>query len=349
VLFRDLDVMVTRGERWGVIGPNGAGKTTLVRAILGELTLSTGQTKIGFNVAPGYFKQLADGEIPAELKVYEYLQSIIRRELPGKPMSEQVARDLAGAFLFSGEDQNKLISVMSGGEKSRARLAGLLASAKNLLVLDEPTNHLDIPSAERLEEALRSSEKGGAFDGTLILISHDRALIDATCDHLLVLDGKGNVTVFLGNYTDWVRKQKEAVGQPARGTWAALPGKPGGGGSGGSGKGKPAQAKKGLGSNSQPAPEPVGVATKPAPSGGGSANGGSSKKKSTGGKFSWMPTDRLETEIAAATAKLKKMDDELASEEVYRDVKRFQKLLKDREPAAAELAGLEEEWLKRAE
>ena len=149
-----------------------------------------------------------DGEIP----VYRYLQSVILKECPGQALSEQAARNLAGAFLFSGDEQEKELGMLSGGERSRAVLAGLLASAKNLLVLDEPTNHLDIPSAERLEEALALPDEDGdgdGYEGTLLLISHDRALIDATCDHLIVLDGNGGSEIFVGGYTDWHRKEVE--------------------------------------------------------------------------------------------------------------------------------------------
>ena len=162
--------------------------------------------RLGTNLRPGYFRQ-EHSHLPMDTAVYRYLQKIVRDENPGQEMSEQAARDLAGAFLFSGAQQDRPLGELSGGERSRAVLAGLLASAKNLLILDEPTNHLDIPSAERLEEAL--SPEGGGYEGTLILISHDRALIDATCDHLIVLDGAGNAEVFTGNYTEWTRKQAE--------------------------------------------------------------------------------------------------------------------------------------------
>ncbi len=201
VLFDDLNVTIQRGERWAVIGPNGAGKTTLVRCMLAQLPLDAGSAKLGANVVIGYYQQLPPDE-DTDLPVYQYLQAIIRRENPNQQYSEQQARDLAGAFLFSGPDQDKLLKVMSGGERSRARLAGLRASTKNLIVLDEPTNHLDIPSAERLEQALRPDDDRGGFDGTLILISHDRALIDATCDHLIVLDGHVLADVVHGTYTE---------------------------------------------------------------------------------------------------------------------------------------------------
>ncbi|MFN7020310.1 MAG: ABC-F family ATP-binding cassette domain-containing protein [Phycisphaerales bacterium] len=328
VLFHDLDFTIARGERWGVIGPNGAGKTTLVRAILGELPLSAGHTKIGHNVVTGYFQQLPPGA-DDELRVYEYLQTVIRRENPGKPLSEQAARNLAGAFLFSGSDQEKPMGALSGGERGRARLAALLACAKNLLVLDEPTNHLDIPSSERLEQALSPTDKGGTYDGALILISHDRALIDAVCDHLLILDGSGGVTVFHGNYTDWQRKKAEkaaGIGTP-EGWSASSPRKPQD-----EPPAKPAQAPR--------ADEPT-------------ANGAPSGKRKTsgsgGGKFSWMPVEKLEAEISKVTDRLKSADEQLASEEVYRDVKRCNALLDEREKIAAELDALEQEWLRRQE
>ncbi|HZW09037.1 MAG TPA: ABC-F family ATP-binding cassette domain-containing protein [Phycisphaerales bacterium] len=212
VLFRDLTLTVGRGERWAIVGPNGAGKTTIVRCLLGEVSPDAGSSKLGSNVKIGYFRQSHES-IDPDKQVYRYLQDVIRKENSGAAMSEQQARDLAGAFLFSGAEQEKELGVLSGGERARAVLAGLMASSKNLLVLDEPTNHLDIPSAERLEESLSCE---GGYDGTLILISHDRALIDATCDHLLVLDGRGGSEVFYGDYSAWkASKSGAAAARPA--------------------------------------------------------------------------------------------------------------------------------------
>ncbi|MFN9974807.1 MAG: ATP-binding cassette domain-containing protein, partial [Phycisphaerae bacterium] len=175
---------------------------TLVRALLGDLASDTGMIRLGSNVATGYYRQTHE-HLPAESPVYLYLQNTIKKEVPGVSMSEQAARDLAGAFLFSGTDQDRPLGQLSGRERSRAAIAALLCSAKNLLVLDEPTNHLDLMSAERLEDAL--CDEGG-YEGTRILLSHDRALIDATCEHLIVLDGKGNVEVFHGGYSEWHEK-----------------------------------------------------------------------------------------------------------------------------------------------
>src|SRR5690606_6130592 len=135
VLFDGLDVTIGRGERWGIIGPNGAGKTTFVRCMLGELPLDSGTVRLGTNVKIGYFAQVSADD-QSESPVFRYLQDAIRRENPGSMLSEQQARDLAGAFLFSGSDQERPLNEMSGGERGRARLAALLASSKNLLVLD---------------------------------------------------------------------------------------------------------------------------------------------------------------------------------------------------------------------
>jgi ATP-binding cassette subfamily F protein 3 len=202
-LFGELDLVVTRGDRIGVIGPNGSGKSTLLRCLLAEFEPDTGTVRCGSRLSIGYYQQLHD-HLDADLTVWEYLQSVVPSPDGRGPASEQQARDLAGAFLFSGLEQDKRLGEVSGGERSRAVLAGLVAGAHNLLVLDEPMNHLDIPSAERLEQVLtrNGSPSAGQYDGTLILVSHDRALLQATCNTLVVLDGEGAANVFEGSYLD---------------------------------------------------------------------------------------------------------------------------------------------------
>ena len=211
VLFEGLSLTISRGERWGIVGPNGAGKTTLVRTLMGEIPPDSGACSLGTRLAVGYFSQSHE-HLDPDLTVIQQLQRSIQKESPGVVVTEQQARDLAGAFLFSGDDQQKQIRVLSGGERARVVLAALLAASRNLLILDEPTNHLDIPSAERLEEAL-SIDTG--FDGTVVLISHDRALIDAVCDHLLVLDGRGGWKTVAGNYSHWRQREAERAAAPA--------------------------------------------------------------------------------------------------------------------------------------
>lgn len=222
-LFEGLDITISRGERWGVVGPNGAGKSTLVECLLNKLEPSDGDVKQGSGLKVGYFSQ-SRADMDPMTTVPRHIQRVVARladteDGPDKPklLSEQEARDLAGAFLFSGDQQQSLLGDMSGGERARAALAALLACARNVLVLDEPTNHLDIPSAERLEAMLARSEgkKGGTFDGTLIVVSHDRTLIDAVCDHLIVFDGKGGVSQHLGGWSEWLSGSAHAMTQAA--------------------------------------------------------------------------------------------------------------------------------------
>ncbi|HKK52942.1 MAG TPA: ABC-F family ATP-binding cassette domain-containing protein, partial [Myxococcota bacterium] len=165
-LFEHMDFQMGRGERIGIIGPNGTGKSTLVKCLLGELEPDEGSVRLGSRISVGYYRQLHEG-LDLSLTVWQYLQTVIVGLDGQAKASEQQARNLAGAFLFSGPEQDKALGDLSGGERGRAMLAGLVAGAHNLLVLDEPTNHLDIPSAERLEEALSPD---GGYDGSLILI-----------------------------------------------------------------------------------------------------------------------------------------------------------------------------------
>ncbi len=211
VLFEDFSISIMRGDRIGVIGPNGAGKTTLIKCLLGELQHDEGTVRLGSRLSIGYYRQLHE-HLDLELSVWAYLQSVIVSVDGQVRASEQQARDLAGAFLFSGDEQDKPLGNLSGGERSRAVLAGLVASARNLLVLDEPTNHLDIPSAERLEQVLRL---GGEYEGTLLLVTHDRALLDATCDKLLIFEGQGRVRFFHGRYSQWAVREDQADRSPS--------------------------------------------------------------------------------------------------------------------------------------
>jgi len=318
VLFHDLDITISRGERWGIIGPNGAGKTTLARCMLGEQKPDEGFTKIGSNVFVGHFKQTSEGVDP-ELSVYRHIQREVKRNTDGQvELSEQQARDLAGAFLFSGNEQDKEMLVLSGGEKSRCRLAALIASAKNLLVLDEPTNHLDIPSAERLEEAL--SIEGG-YAGTVILISHDRALIDTVCDHVIALDGEGNAEVVIGNYTDWRRKR----GERQRDAQALLDAE------------REAQRRKEKQRRAQIEAQKAKQA-KP--------------KSSSDNKqrmLERLTVEQLESKIEEIENRIGETDAALADPDVWRDGKKMDRLSGERRKLVEELEPLEFEWSRRAE
>jgi ATP-binding cassette subfamily F protein 3 len=178
-----------RGRRMAVIGPNGAGKTTLVETLLGQRPAAGGRVKTGHNVEVAYFSQHAD-ELPERATVLEAMSA-------GSPLGTTDCRTLLGCFLFTGADVEKRIEVLSGGERKRVELAKLVASGANVLVLDEPTNHLDVEAREALETAL------DAYDGTILLVSHDRALIDAVADETLSIEG-GTLVRRDGDYNDYL-------------------------------------------------------------------------------------------------------------------------------------------------
>ena len=324
VLFKDFDITIGRGERWGIIGPNGAGKSTLVRCLLGETQVDAGIVRIGSSVKVGHYKQTHE-HVPVDVTVCRYLQGVILKEAPQAAMSEQAARNLAGAFLFSGEDQEKDMGMLSGGERSRAVLAGLLASAKNLLILDEPTNHLDISSAERLEDALAMPDEDNedGYTGTLILISHDRALIDATCDNLIVLDGKGNHEIFAGGYTEWHEKELERKKREARKESEEKEKREA------AERQRKAQAEAKARQN-QPAPK----AKAAVPSNNALAR---------------LKTEQLEQKIEKLQTRLKQIDLELGNPDVWRDARKSSSLSEERTRVQQELEPLEFEWARRAE
>jgi ATP-binding cassette subfamily F protein 3 len=194
---------VESGQRIALIGPNGAGKTTLVETLLGMRPAAAGRVKIGHNVQPGYFSQHAS-ELRDSMTVIEAM-------LAGssKKVTSSMARNILGRFLFTQDTVERRVEVLSGGERRRLALASLVASGANMLVLDEPTNHLDVESREALEDAL------DAYDGTIILISHDRALIDAVATHTASLEDEG-VVLRHGDYNDYLAATSAKAAPPAQ-------------------------------------------------------------------------------------------------------------------------------------
>jgi ABC-type multidrug transport system ATPase subunit len=171
--------------------------------LLGELDISNGTVDPGIGLNVGWFRQMHD-HLDPELSVWEWVQRALAGA-SGNPASEQAARNLSGAFMFTGEDQDRLLGTLSGGERARAILAGLFGSGHNVLVLDEPSNHIDVATAERLEAVL---SKGGPYEGTVLLVSHDRAMLESICNRLIVLDGEGSAVVHEGTVSSWFAKQR---------------------------------------------------------------------------------------------------------------------------------------------
>ncbi|MDX1564160.1 MAG: ABC-F family ATP-binding cassette domain-containing protein [Phycisphaeraceae bacterium] len=311
-LFGPLDLELKRGDRLGILGPNGAGKSTLVACLLGETAPDGGRARIGANVDVGHFQQIAS-DLDTSQTVVDTL-----RKVTG---SEQSARGLAGAFLFSDDEQDKPLEVLSGGERGRTRLAGLVAGGHNLLVLDEPTNHLDIPSAERLEEALvdytqplKGFGKNTTGGGTLILITHDRMLLDRLTNRLLVLDGRGGCEHFYGNYSEYLDHVARRRAREAEAAEQELP--------------EPIAPKTTASESKPPAP------TSTAPS---------------DNKMRILSDAKLESDLKAAEQRIAEIDRSLNDPATYEAGEKVTALQAERSELNSKLKVLEDEWLRRAE
>ncbi len=191
LVFSNVDMLIKRGEKVAFVGKNGEGKSTLVKCIMGEIPFD-GTLKVGHNVQIGYFAQNQAQLLDESLSVFETIDNVAKGEIRLK------INDILGAFMFGGEASEKKVKVLSGGERSRLAMIRLLLEPVNFLILDEPTNHLDMQSKDVLKEAIK------AFDGTVILVSHDRDFLDGLVDKVYEFGG-GKVREHLGGIYEYLR------------------------------------------------------------------------------------------------------------------------------------------------
>jgi ATP-binding cassette subfamily F protein 3 len=298
-LFEDLSFTLTRGRRMGIMGPNGSGKTTLLRVLLGEEEPDRGKVKRGHLIELGYYDQHLHS-LPAD-------KPVIRAVWPDADpdVEEQGMRDLLGRFGLTGDQVYQRVGELSGGEKSRAALAKLVAQGVNVLVLDEPTNHLDLWACDALEQALLE------FEGTVIVVSHDRYFLNRVVDLLLVLDGNGHVQIIHGNYDTYelMRAQQEAAA-------------------------------------SEQIRNPKSEIRKKTESPGESSPTATGKRKR---KFPYRKVEEIEADIAATETEMQELEQLMASPDLYRDGEKVKETTRAFEEAKAQLQHLYEHWEEAVE
>jgi ATP-binding cassette, subfamily F, member 3 len=298
-LFKDLSFTLQRGQRLGIMGPNGSGKTTLLRLLLGEEPPDTGTIQRGHLVEFGYYDQHLK-TLPADKPVIRAIWP------PGDPdINEQAMRNLLGRFGLMGDQVYQSVGELSGGERSRAALARLVSIGVNVLILDEPTNHLDLWACEALESALLE------FEGTSIVVSHDRYFLNRVVDVLIALEGDGVCQVIHGNFDTYERmRAMQAAAKSSSRQMESLP------------NGALAQNNATL------------------------AVPGKVKRKR---RFPYRKIEDLEAEIAGEEANLRAAEQLLASPDLYRDGERVIKATRDFEETKERLHQLYEHWEEAVE
>jgi ATP-binding cassette subfamily F protein 3 len=194
-LISDFTATIQRGDVVGFVGPNGSGKSTFLRALMGERDVSTGELRIGGSVEPSYYRQDM-AQVPLDRTLYDVI-SDLRPQWERRMVQGHLAR-----FGFSGDEAQRRADTLSGGERARVALAMMVLGRANFLLLDEPTNHLDIESVEALEDALTE------YEGTILLVSHDRAMLEALTSRVWILHER-HVTDFPGSFTEWEEQSRE--------------------------------------------------------------------------------------------------------------------------------------------
>ena len=193
VVFQNAEFTIKRGEKVAFVGKNGEGKSTLVKCIMGEIPFS-GHLKLGHNVKIGYFAQNQAQMLDESISVFDTIDNVATGDIRTK------IRDILGAFMFGGENSEKKVKVLSGGEKTRLAMIKLLLEPVNFLILDEPTNHLDMRTKDILKDAIKD------FDGTVIVVSHDREFLDGLVDKVYEFGG-GKVKENIGGIYDFLKRK----------------------------------------------------------------------------------------------------------------------------------------------
>jgi ATP-binding cassette subfamily F protein 3 len=281
-LMERVELWLERGEHVSLVGPNGTGKTTLIETLAGRRELAAGKLSTGHNVKVGYLSQHAE-ELGAGGGLGAHPNpSVLEAAQRATGLTPNKARSLLGGFLFSGEDAEKPLDGLSGGERRRLSLAILVHSGANVLILDEPTNHLDIESREALEDAL------GAFEGAVLLVSHDRALLDAVGTRTVAIE-QHTLHSYLGGWPEYVRVREErrAAGEDLQGA--------------------PAAATNGASPQSEPEP-----AAKPGKTTRSKPPEPSKPKASEPSKNRLREQQKAERAVEAAEAAMRAIEDELA-------------------------------------
>ncbi len=298
-LFDRLSFQIERGQRFAILGSNGSGKSTLLKCLLGEVQPDAGSVTLGAGVRIGYFDQLLK-QLDLDMQPLEAVR------VPNRDLVDKERRDILAAFGLIGEVVTKPLRMLSGGERNRVMLARLSALEANFLVLDEPTNHLDLWSRQALELAVQS------FDGTVLLVTHDRYLVNAIADHVLVLrDGKASLID--GNYDNFRHWLRQGMAIADRGNVAV--------------------SDKGAGAKTATANNAANTSASPA------ANTSQAKPKRKR-KFPYRKVADLESDIMQVEGEIEQMQQKLIDPQILRDgrlVKEVQQQLSEYETKLASL------------
>ncbi|MFO0901808.1 MAG: ABC-F family ATP-binding cassette domain-containing protein [Pirellulales bacterium] len=293
-LFKNLSFDVLRGEKWGILGPNGCGKTTLLKCLVGREAPDAGRVIQGAGVKIGYFDQMLSN-LPADKEVVEAIRP------DHKEFNTQQRRDLLAKFGITGDMAFQKVGSLSGGERNRTALAWLAGLDATLLVLDEPTNHLDLWARDSLEKALRE------FDGTVVLVSHDRYFLNQVCDHVLVVEPQ-RFRVIEGNYDTYLHLTRQAAAATS--------------------------AKSSANDESR--------ARRDSDSSAAAASAAKSGKRKR--RFPYRKPDDVEKEIHTRESRLEELQQQLVSPDVLRDGRRVKEVTAEIEQQQQTIAQLYEHW-----